>query len=118
MEDECENLYRRRKPGQKECLQCGTFYNNAAIPEKCKVCDNYLGGKFKPKEEILDAKLLTNNLASVRMNEAGINVRTFVEIGEVKKVSKRFNKKKLKKVFHQNVTPPSEFFRTNSNFVF
>ena len=77
----------KRKPGQTICSQCNTSYNNAAVPQRCQVCDFTLNGKFVKIEKPLNAKLLTNNLASVRTHPTGANIRTFVDIGDSNKVS-------------------------------
>ena len=89
--DRCKVGFRsRKKSGQKKCLNCQKSYNNAAIPEYCTGCNQYLGGKYKPLAAKLDAKLLTDSLASTRVNVAGPNIRTFVSIGEEKKVRCQF----------------------------
>ena len=46
----------------------------------------FLGGTYVAKVAKLGAVLITAFLASVRLNERGNNVRTFVHIGEEKKV--------------------------------
>ena len=88
-EQSCPDMYVRRKAGQTICPQCGTIFNNAAVPQRCNKCEFKLDGKFKKAEKPLDAKLLTINLASVRTNSVGVNVRTFVEIGVNKKVNSK-----------------------------
>ena len=66
------------------------MYNNAAIPAYCdnEDCGYYFGGKFVLPAQDIDARMLTDKLASIRDNTAGVNTRIFVEIGEKKKVSK------------------------------
>ena len=84
---------KRKKSGQKTCTKCKIQYNNAAIPEFCtniisanETCRNYLGGKFKPTAAKIDAKMLTSNIASIRVNITGQNIRTFAKVGNEQKV--------------------------------
>ena len=89
MEGHCKaGDLKRKKSGQTKCQNCQTSYNNKAIPRICsnKSCNSFLGGKFVPKPPKPGAFLITDNLASVRLNEKGTNVRTFVSIGQEKKV--------------------------------
>jgi hypothetical protein len=87
---------KRKKSGTRLCHTCQACYNNASTPEFCtnisgsnKKCNTYLGGQFVPKRKKTQiAFMITETLASVRMNEKGRNTRTFVSTGEVNKVSK------------------------------
>ena len=76
----------KRKKGHKYCPKCDKEYNNRALPLHCTEdnCNGYLGGKFKPKDTKPDAQMITPNLASVRLNKAGIPVRVFVDLEENK----------------------------------
>ena len=76
---------KRKKAGQKKCNNCHKIWNNAATPNVCS-CKAFLGGTYVAKVAKLGAVLITAFLASVRLNERGNNVRTFVHIGEEKKV--------------------------------
>lgn len=80
---------RKRKIGQINCNNCDKLYNNRSIPRICSntACNYYLGGSFVPKVSIAGAFLITNVLASVRLNEKGINARAFVSLGEDRKVT-------------------------------
>ena len=91
-------LFKQKKSGQTVCPKCSAKYNNAVVPDNCNTCDHFLGGKYRPKEIDIDAKLLTSNLASIRVNLAGINVRTFVDIGESRKVKTIHNVQNCSKV--------------------
>ena len=77
-----------KKKGHTYCPRCGKEYNNRVKPKYCtqENCDAYLGGKYKPpdKNQILDAKLITAHIASVRLNKAGVPVRTFVDLKQNK----------------------------------
>ena len=77
---------KRKKAGQTICKGCGKSHNNASISNKCD-CGYVLGGNFRPnvKDRRIpgDAKLI-QNLVSVRLNQQGINVRTFVNLSENK----------------------------------
>lgn len=82
-------LIQRSSPGKKVCRKCGKGYNNRAIPEYCVECNNYLGGRFVPKDKnSTDPQLITSTLASVRTNTAGVPTRTFVDLA-LKKVCAR-----------------------------
>ena len=77
---------KRKRSGQKIC-ECGKSYNNATIPKLCNKCGIHLGGSYEPpKVDIFtDAKVIENvNLASVRLNKAGENLRVFVDLKQNK----------------------------------
>ena len=77
---------KRKRSGQKIC-ECGKSFNNATIPKCCDKCGFQLGGSHEPpKVDIFtDAKVIKNlNLASVRLNKAGENLRVFVDLEENK----------------------------------
>ena len=81
----------KKKKGQTACPRCKKKYNNRCLPSHCnevladgKKCDGFLGGKYKPKEIVMDAKMITSTIASVRLNQAGIPVRIFVDLKENK----------------------------------
>ena len=80
----------KRKKSVTKCDGCQASYNNASVPEFCtnKPCNFLIGGHFIPKKKLKTspAFMITECLASVRMNEKGRNTRTFVSIGELKKV--------------------------------
>ena len=80
---------KRRKSGQSTCKICDKSYNNASVPEYCsnEACKLWLGGKFTPKLSQIKAFMITESLASVRIREKGLSIRTFVSIGLTKKVS-------------------------------
>ena len=75
-------LLRRQKSGQKVCPRCQKSYNNRAVPYHCTEsnCGAFLGGSYKPPEKVVDAKLLTSSIVSVRQNPAGIPTRVFVDL--------------------------------------
>ena len=78
---------KRKKSGTRVCHNCQASYNNASTPEVCSQCNTYLGGQFVPKrKKTQTAFMITETLASVRMNEKGRNTRTFVSTGTAKKV--------------------------------
>ena len=85
MDPEFESL-KRQKSGQTNCpnLKCRKKYNNRTVPNKCEDCQTFMGGNYEPKEKALDAKLITSNIASVRLNTAGVAVRVFVDLKEAK----------------------------------
>ena len=58
------DLY-RPKSGQTKCRNCSKVYNNRFVPKYCS-CFYLLGGKYEKKEKILDAMMVTDNLASIR----------------------------------------------------
>ena len=72
------------KKGQTVCHGCHTVYNNKVLTRECKNCHAYLGGKYEAKEKVLDAKMITSDIASVRLNQAGLPVRIFVDLKENK----------------------------------
>ena len=76
----------KRKRGNPVCPGCQKSYNNRALPLYCTEdgCDAYLGGKYTPKDKKPDAQMITSNIASVRLNQAGIPVRVFVDLEENK----------------------------------
>ena len=78
--------FKRKKPGQTTCGQCKRTYNNASRPQNCE-CGGWLGGNFQPiakdRRKPVDAKIV-QNLVSVRLNQQGVNVRTFVNLSENK----------------------------------
>ena len=79
----------RKKPGQTVCIVCNKSYNNAAIPEFCTECNAYFPrGKAqtnKPQSSS-QAFLISDTMASVRVHTRGFNTRTFVSLGNEKKV--------------------------------
>ena len=83
--------FKRNKPGQTRCGNCGIYYNNACVPPYCE-CGFHLKGKYLPMETdnklVHQAELLTNDLVSVRLNTTGINVRIFESLAENKVVLK------------------------------
>ena len=83
----------KRKKSVTKCDNCRASYNNASVPEFCtnKPCNSFIGGSFVPKkkQKTSPAFLITECLASVRTNEKGRSTRTFVSIGELKKVKYR-----------------------------
>ena len=81
--------YSGRKTGHKKCPGCPQVYNNNAIPERCSACNTYIGGKYVAPLKKLGAILITACIVSVRQNETGHNVRTFVDMSEEKKVKRR-----------------------------
>ena len=76
---------KRKKSGQRVC-DCGMCYNNAAIPKFCDGCGFHLGGSYeRPLDIFTDAVVIEKkNVASVRLNRAGENVRTFVDLQQNK----------------------------------
>ena len=83
---------KKNKVGHFKCNNCDKVYNNRAKPKYCSntECNYYLGGKYVPKPSVAGAFLITAFLVSVRLNEAGINARAFVTIGEERKVTINF----------------------------
>ena len=75
-------LLRRQKSGQKVCPRCQKSYNNRAVPYHCTEsnCGAFLGGSYKPPEKVVDARLLTSSIVSVRQNPVGIPTRVFVDL--------------------------------------
>ena len=69
-----------KKKGQTVCHGCPTVYNNRVLPQNCGNCSAYLGGKYEAKEKVMDAKMITADIASVRLNQAGIPIRVFVDL--------------------------------------
>ena len=71
----------RQLSGQKVCPKCFKSYNNRVVPQYCQNCNEYLGGRYVPKEKKgTDPHLITSTLASVRTNIAGVPIRTFVDV--------------------------------------
>ena len=79
----------RRKSGTTTCSNCSRAYNNRCVPKYCS-CFYFLGGNFQKKEVQLDAKMLTQSIASIRTNVAGLNNRSFVSLGNNTKVTTTF----------------------------
>jgi hypothetical protein len=84
----------KRKKGHTFCPRCKKEYNNRWLTPHCtavladgKKCDGFLGGKYKPKDTVIDAKMITSTIASVWLNQAGIPVRIFVDLKENKVIS-------------------------------
>ena len=80
----------KRKKSVTKCKGCQASYNNASVPDFCtnNPCNFFIGGNFVPKkkQKTSPAFLITESLATVRVNKKGRNTRTFVSIGEHKKV--------------------------------
>ena len=76
---------KRKKTGQRQCV-CGKWFNNANTPKFCDVCGNLLGGSYEaPLDIFTDAVVMQDkNIASVRLNKAGENLRTFVDLQQNK----------------------------------
>ena len=76
----------RKKRGQTQCPRCSKAFNNNAVPQYCSSigCGAHLGGSFVDKSKELDAKMITQQLASVRLNQAGVPTRVFVDLAENK----------------------------------
>ena len=77
---------RKKKKGQTQCYRCFKYYNNNAVTQYCsaKGCGAYLGGNFVQSNTSPDAKMITNHVASVRLNKAGLPIRIFVDLLENK----------------------------------
>ena len=69
-----------KKSGQSKCNNCSKVYNNRCIPKYCSSCYYHIGGTYKKHDKPVDAKMITDDLASVRTNIAGPNVRSFVSL--------------------------------------
>ena len=54
-----------KQRGQTKCNNCSKIYNNRRVPRYCS-CLSYLGGQYTENEKQLDAKMLTEDIASIR----------------------------------------------------
>ena len=81
-------LLRRKRTGQTTCNGCNKVYNNRSVPPNCVDCQYYLGGKHIAQCVKSDALRINETMMSVRVNERGIDIRSFITLaGNKKKVS-------------------------------
>ena len=82
-------LFKRKEVGKTKCNGCNAYYNNAAVPEYCsnKQCNAFIGGRADKKLKTPTALIFNKNMASVRVHATGHPTRTFVALGDAKKVS-------------------------------
>ena len=77
-------FYKSKPKGQTACYCCNLMHNNAHIPRFCS-CGAELGGKHEPARNMLTgAKVINNELVSVRRTRRGTNIRIFVNLMENK----------------------------------
>ena len=72
---------KRKKSGGRTCT-CGKWFTNAKVPKFCDKCGQHLGGSYEPPTDIFtDAVVIeAKQLASVRSNITGENLRIFVDL--------------------------------------
>ena len=82
-------LYKTKARGQTKCLQCNKNHNNAKIPVNCS-CGAFMGGSKNEPEKgisgpiITNAKVIDQDIVSVRLNNKGGTNRIFVNLTENK----------------------------------
>ena len=79
----------KKKKGHSYCPRCEAEYNNKVKPKYCtqENCGGYLGGSYKPPQKdysLPDAKLITRDIASVRLHKTGHPIRVFVDLKQNK----------------------------------
>ena len=79
----------KKKKGHSYCPRCEAEYNNKVKPKYCtqEKCGGYLGGSYKPPQKdysLPDAKLITRDIASIRLHKTGHPIRVFVDLKQNK----------------------------------
>ena len=88
--------FKKKKKGHSYCPKCEAEYNNRVKPKYCtqENYGGYLGGNYEPpqKDMLTDEKLITRDIASVRLNKTGQPIRIFVDLKQNKVCEKIISK--------------------------